>query len=42
MNSVPVGVSLVVALLILLGVSIWQVRAITCAALKGADSASRL
>ena len=35
MNSVPVGVSLVVALLILLGVSIWQVRAITRAAHPG-------
>jgi predicted secreted protein len=35
MNSVPVGVSLVVSLLILLGVSIWQVRAITRAAHPG-------
>jgi len=29
LNSVPVGVSLSVALLVLLGVSIWQIRAIT-------------
>lgn len=35
MNSVPVGVSLVVALLILLGVAIWQVRAIIRSAYPG-------
>ena len=35
MNSVPAGVSLVVALLILLGVSVWQVRAITRSAHPG-------
>ena len=35
LNSVPVGVSLVIALLILLGVSIWQVRAITRSAHPG-------
>ena len=35
MDSVPVGVSLVIALLILLGVSSWQVRAITRSAHPG-------
>jgi hypothetical protein len=35
MNSAPVGVTLVIALLILLGVTIWQVRAIIRAAYPG-------
>ena len=35
LNSVPVGVSLVVALLILLGVTMWQIGAITRSAHPG-------